>query len=674
MDLVKNFVKENESILEQYNTEIDKIKNINKNCKISSNLKNYFLETSEFILILKEITDKVATKEIENLSLEELKELNKRLFNDILEENYDLSYGNPDFAVKNLGKELGQILSMLYAKLREHIEDAYSYKLFAMIKDLELYNMVYSLLEKDSEDIISLKELISSHAFEVNKMNSDLYYRKFIDKNLNYYAKIVEDSDLNDLRYLYKYDSYITDREIKIAKYFNNVSEKDMESMVKTYTEGFKRGYVLGNLDLESKKFVRIYYSIGFERMAKIACKRFADMGLTAIYTLYQPYYTNRQFKYDHRYDFALFFDEKYIELNLENRRVAGEKYKELLGTDAGPAAIETFGEKNFQPVNKETVISLTKHQQNLFSNLNRELTIQFSKYLKRNESSFTIIAYPTPDIGENFEEIFNETVKVNNLDNELYVKIQQRIIDVLDQGDYVHVLGMGKNKTDIKVNLYDLKDPSKETIFENCTADVNIPVGEVFTSPVLKGTNGKLHVTEVFLNGLKYKNLEIDLKEGMIDDYTCDNFEKEEDNKKFIKENILNNHETIPIGEFAIGTNTTAYMMGQKYKIQDKLPILIAEKTGPHFAMGDTCYSMSEENKVYNPDGKEIVAKDNECSILRKTDMSKAYFGCHTDITIPYDELGEISVYTKDGIKTVIIKDGKFVLEGTEKLNEAFN
>ena len=89
---------------------------------------------------------------------------------------------------------------------------------------------------------------------------------------------------------------------------------------------------------------------------------------------------------------------------------------------------------------------------------------------------------------------------------------------------------------------------------------------------------------------------------------------------------------------------------------------------------MGDTCYSMSEENKVYNPDGKEIVAKDNECSILRKTDMSKAYFGCHTDITIPYDELGEISVYTKDGIKTVIIKDGKFVLEGTEKLNEAFN
>jgi len=76
---------------------------------------------------------------------------------------------------------------------------------------------------------------------------------------------------------------------------------------------------------------------------------------------------------------------------------------------------------------------------------------------------------------------------------------------------------------------------------------------------------------------------------------------------------------------------------------------------------------------KLYNPDGKEIVAKDNEISILRKTDMDKAYFNCHTDITIPYDELAEISVYRKNGEKILIIKDGKFVLQGTEKLNEAF-
>lgn len=103
------------------------------------------------------------------------------------------------------------------------------------------------------------------------------------------------------------------------------------------------------------------------------------------------------------------------------------------------------------------------------------------------------------------------------------------------------------------------------------------------------------------------------------------------------------------------------------------KLPILIVEKMGPHFAVGDTCYSFEEDVKVYNPDGKEIVAKENEVSALRKTDIKKAYFGCHTDITIPYDELGEIVAVTKEGQETTIIKDGRFVLEGCQLLNEPF-
>ena len=67
----------------------------------------------------------------------------------------------------------------------------------------------------------------------------------------------------------------------------------------------------------------------------------------------------------------------------------------------------------------------------------------------------------------------------------------------------------------------------------------------------------------------------------------------------------------------------------------------------------------------------EEIVAKDNECSILRKEDETKAYFGCHTDITIPYDELGEITAITKSGEEITIIRNGKFVLSGCEELNQ---
>ncbi len=53
-----------------------------------------------------------------------------------------------------------------------------------------------------------------------------------------------------------------------------------------------------------------------------------------------------------------------------------------------------------------------------------------------------------------------------------------------------------------------------------------------------------------------------------MITAYDCANFEKEEDNRTYIEENLLYHHRTLPIGEFAIGTNTTAYVMAEQYGI----------------------------------------------------------------------------------------------------------
>jgi leucyl aminopeptidase (aminopeptidase T) len=201
--------------------------------------------------------------------------------------------------------------------------------------------------------------------------------------------------------------------------------------------------------------------------------------------------------------------------------------------------------------------------------------------------------------------------------------------------------------------------------------ADVNIPVGEVFTSPVLAGTDGILHVTKVFLNELCYENLQLTFRDGMVADYSCSNFASAEENRKYIHENLLKHHDSLPMGEFAIGTNTRAYRMARDFAIADKLPILIAEKTGPHFAVGDTCYSHAEDTAVYNPNGKEIIPRDNEITLCRKEDESKAYFNCHTDITIPYDELDSIVAVAADGTGYPIISDGRFVVAGTEILNE---
>ena len=493
---------------------------------------------------------------------------------------------------------------------------------------------------------------------------------------------------MDNLAYLYKFGEYISENELRTARHLNELPEEMICKMADVYTEGYRIGFVNTGKDLSKKGTVEIRYVLGFERVIRKAVENFEKMGLKPVFYrssvtaltkrqhLKSGYYgavANKQYEYDHRNDQAVFLDKKFMERKLEVIQTTYEHYKELAGKYAGPACIEMFGEEPFSPKQKEEVIKLSGKQEELQLKLQSRQSQITNQYIRGDERSFTIVAYPVPEIGERYEEIFDEIIRINTLDAKVYEKVQQALIDALDQGEYVHILGGNGNRTDLRVQLHELNDPQKETIFENCVADVNIPVGEVFTSPVLEGTNGVLHVSKVYLHELQYRDLEITFSNGMISDYNCGNFSRELENKEYIHDNILHKHATLPLGEFAVGTNTTAYVAAKKYGIEEKMPILIAEKMGPHFAVGDTCYSWSEDIKVYNPNGKEIVAKDNSVSILRKEDVSKAYYQCHTDITIPYEELKKIAVVTRAGEEILLLLDGRFVLPGTEILNEPF-
>ena len=146
----------------------------------------------------------------------------------------------------------------------------------------------------------------------------------------------------------------------------------------------------------------------------------------------------------------------------------------------------------------------LSKKQQELSTWYYGQLGQIINSYIPGEERSFTIIAYPIPEIGEEYPAIMDETIRLNTLDYQTYEDLQQKMIDVLDTCEYARIIGTNGNKTDLKVMLTDLADPAKQTKFENCVADVNIPVGEVFTSPKLAGTEGTLYVSRVYLNELE--------------------------------------------------------------------------------------------------------------------------------------------------------------------------
>lgn len=673
-------------IQERYTLSIERIRKIETEKTVGEKFQGFFSKVAGILLEIDRVNQLLENGGWKDLSFEEMQRENKKLYEDVLPENYGKSYANPDYAVEMLGEEYGKILSFLYTEMRGEIAYVFERKQLYLTICNELFIEMYNCFEGEEPSYESLKEIVYWYASDYADVFMADRIVDQIDWEKDFATRIIMDSNLEDLRYLYSYGEYVSENERRTAEHMNELPEETICKMADTYTEGYRMCFVNGRKDLSKKGSVNVRYTLGFERVVRKAIANFEKMGLKPVIyragvsvltkrkhfkTGYYGAIANKQYEYDHGADAGLFLDKKFVERKLDVLKNTYEKHKELAGKMAGPAVMEVFGEAPFAPESKKNAVHLTEKQEQLellYDNKSGQIT---NEYIKGEERGFTIIAYPVPEIAENYEEIFDEVIRINTLDAGLYERVQQTIIDALDQGEYVHILGKGANKTDLKVQLHKLQNPEKETIFENCVADANIPVGEVFTSPVLEGTEGTLYVSKVYLNELQYRDLEITFKDGKIQDYTCSNFDEEEENKKYIHANILYNHETLPLGEFAIGTNTTAYVVAKRYGIEDKMPILIAEKMGPHFAVGDTCYSWSEDNQIYNPNGKEIVAKDNSVSILRKEDLSKAYFQCHTDITIPYEELEEISVIKPDGEKIVILKDTRFVLEGTEMLNE---
>ena len=680
-----------EAILERFDLASERLLEIPEEHSLPEGLFLYFKEVADY---LGGVSYFGKIRRQRPLTLEEKKKCQEELFYHLKEDHYETSFLNPAYSVEVLGEKLGGPLSAMYMDMTASYTWATWGRLDLVTLMMEQLLLMYSMATQnmmgetfDEEGaLLDLDEMIRSFYRDY----TDVFVREdvenLVDPQKDLLRKIVMESDLTKEDYLYDYGMWIGENELGLHRYLMQLSEEELQSMADTYTEGYRIGFEVTGKDLSKKKVVSIEFHVGMEEVIRRAVKNFEKLGLEATMKADAllsmqgrggasrgVYVTtaNRQALYDHKADKNVYYDNAFVKRRLEVLKDAYEKNKVNAGLYAGPAVTEVFGEADFEPVNKKEAIKSTTKQDELAVKDRRDSAEIVNTYIHQEERSFTIIAYPLPSIGKDFEKIFCETVKLNTLDYKKYQKMQQKIIDVLDQGERAHVVGAGDNKTDITVCLHPLTDPAKQTRFENCVADVNIPVGEVFTSPVLEGTNGVLHVSQVFLGNLAYKDLTFTFEDGCVVDYNCSNFASEKENKKLIFDNILYKHKMLPLGEFAIGTNTTAYKMGIEYKIQSKLPILIAEKTGPHFAVGDTCYSYCEDTAVFNPDGKEIVARDNSFSLNRKSDPSKAYFNCHTDITIPYNELALIEVITKDGKHLPVIRDGKFVVPGTEELNK---
>lgn len=576
-------------------------------------------------------------------------------------------YAEREWSSKVLIEHYGIEIAQLYSAIQYDVHRLIS---LSCIPDDRVLNLIHTTSELIEHLDLNAQALRNQYAaYQNDILPQELSLKRSLALEHPVYQRICMETHTNHT-YLYAYGMDLCETDFVYSDFLRQYDASALEALSVVIRDAFLHGFISQNRNRRNRTGVKMTYTLGQEGIARGVIKAFNELDIFPSIVGVTGHAPMRNYHYRHLHDQALFLDSKYVQSYKRHLESAYSAHMSGFENVCGYIGIGSFGGIELSPTPAYGGPILTAEQRLLKQDLQLFERTLNDQVIRPSDISFCKIALPNPEIRGNFEAIFEDFMQINQMPSAVYEGYQQVLIDALDQGTHVQCKGRNGNKTDIVVALNPLSNPECETNFMNCGGDLNIPHGEVFTTPQLKGTDGMLHFKNIFLKGYAYHDLELTIRNGIVTDFMCSNFQTPEENQKYILETLFQGKRNVPIGEFAIGTNTLAYAAVKRHEIIEALPILLVEKMGPHFAVGDPCYAFGEEEAVYNLlDGKEIVARENERTRCRHGDMAQAYVGLHTDITLPYEEIESLSVCSSSG-QIDILRNGFFVLPGTEVLN----
>ena len=594
-------------------------------------------------------------------------EQNKIIFGEIATD-YDNSFSNAEY-LHSLGFDDADLLGTIH-----HIFDN-SLRNVVLNRPIFVWNK--------SDLLVALKKYFNDFdravlQAELDKQSRIAQYKQDDSRMLessiadNCFNNVLSSANPKNLDWMAGYGVFISTVEQQMCRFWYDLPDEMINKMAVHIVDAFFHGFISQSRYVDGRTNVRIMYAIGQEALAQKIVKMFRQRGMEPIILQPSSIAYSQQCLADHRYDEAICQERETYEVQADAYSVATERYYDFIKNSCGFVRVGTFGNE-VQPV----VPGIHSYHPNEdVMKMYRKMIVQKrnieAKVLRPDNLSFCSVVFPDKRVGDNFKEVFNAFYELNTERSEPYELIQKDLIEILDKCGSVYLEGINGNKTNITVQIGSLENEEKQTNFLNCGGDINIPHGEMFTTPKLNGTNGILNVKEIYLKDKYYKNLILTFHNGKVVDYGCSNFDDNDKNKKYVLENLLNGMKNPPMGELSIGTNTLAYKIAEELNLFSRLPILLAEKMGPHIAVGDPCFARGEDSPVFNIyGGKEMVARDNEMTQRRGEDPD-CYVNFHTDITIPYKEMGLfVGTDRHTGEQHVIIKDGKFVPDIAQRLND---
>ncbi|MEG0216085.1 MAG: leucyl aminopeptidase, partial [Hungatella sp.] len=260
------FQAENESVKERYDLSMERIFTVITEDSVPEPYRAYFQKTAKFITMIGTLYEELAAGRLDQASMEVLQDWNHKLYEDILPEAYETSYANPAYAVRMLGADYGALLSFLYAELRGQIVFAYESRLTDLTILNEVFIEIYNLFEEELPKVQTIQEILYWFVSDYSDLTVTYRVREGLDPTLSFAVDLITNSDLSDLRYLYRFGEYIGESERKTADFLNHLPEETIAKMANTYTEGYRKGFEVMGRSLSGKKTVVIRCELGYER------------------------------------------------------------------------------------------------------------------------------------------------------------------------------------------------------------------------------------------------------------------------------------------------------------------------------------------------------------------------------------------------------------------------
>ena len=144
--------KPDDFLLERYELAMGRIREIREETQGKEGWQSFFASLADFTIAVDGYYGFMTGEGIKKAELKQLQEWNRRLYEDILPVNYEDSFANPTYAVKQLGAEYGPFFSVLTAELRSMILPAAEGKIEELLIRMELLVEVYGACEVEWQE------------------------------------------------------------------------------------------------------------------------------------------------------------------------------------------------------------------------------------------------------------------------------------------------------------------------------------------------------------------------------------------------------------------------------------------------------------------------------------------------------------------------------------------